>query len=63
MISEKSKQLLYHAIHEPIMELRLEIKMAVNSGDDISAEGLDSLLRGLIDTIWSQQKHILKITP
>jgi len=61
-ISENRKQELYNAIQGSIMELRIEIKMAVSSGKSISAEGLDELLYGLTETIWYQQKQILNIS-
>jgi len=60
-ISEKKRQDLYEAIHNPIMELRFEIKMAVASHNKISAEGLDELLSGITDTVWSRQASILNI--
>ena len=60
-ISEKKRQDLYEAIHNPIMELRVEIKMAVASHNKISAEGLDELLSGITDTVWSRQASILNI--
>jgi len=60
-ISEDRRQKLYDAIHSQIMELRVEIKMAVNENKPISAEGLDHLLFCLTDTIWNRQKFILNI--
>lgn len=64
-ISENKKSKLYAAIHDQIMELRIEIKMAVNGGTakQISADGLDTLLCGLTDAIWSRQKDVLNIKP
>lgn len=60
-ISETKQTALYMAIHEQIMGLRVEIKVAASAGRNISAEGLDALLYGLTEAIWCRQKDILKI--
>jgi len=62
-MGEAKRQKMYDAIHRSVMELRVEIRMAVSRGEQISAEGLDELLYGLTDTIWSTQKNILGLKP
>jgi len=52
---------LLSAIHNTIMELRVEIKMVFNENRGISAEGVDELLYGLTETIWHIQKDVLNI--
>lgn len=60
-ISEKKKSALYKAIYEPIMELRVEIGMAVKDGKPISTEGLDELLYRIPEQVWNDQKRVLNI--
>ncbi len=60
-MSETKRQEMYGAIHDPVMILRVEIQKAAKH-KQVSVEGLDDLLFGLVDTIWNNQKDILGLT-
>jgi hypothetical protein len=53
-MKEKTKQDLYTAIHENIMELRIKIKMK-------KIEDIDAALFELTEDIWRVQSQILNI--
>ena len=61
-IGEQRTQALYSAIHDPIMDLRIEF-LQEKHGFIGTAESkkVDKVLRDLVDTIWRKQAEALGI--
>lgn len=51
-ISQKKKEELYKAIREPIVDIRIALKLSAND---------DFILAQIENEIWKQLKYILKI--
>lgn len=61
-ISEKSRQAVYRAIHEPIMNKRIAIKQSENVLGAKNAGDIDDILYKLERDIWAEIRKALNIS-
>ena len=54
-LSEKKREALYSAIHEPVMKIRVSLQM------NTVAEDLDKKLHDLVIEIWRDQIKVLNL--
>lgn len=58
VLSDRKRQELFEAIHQPVMDARISVKMAENDG---ASSDVDKVLFGLTGAIWAKVKTALGI--